>query len=135
MSKKNHYFPKPRFSISAILQSGRLDLEPCRHHNILNFQNSCKFLSQLVIAEIGFQISILWTNFCACYVLSHVQLFVTSWTVACQAPLSMEFSRQKYWSELPCPSPGDLPEPGIESVSLMSWQAGSLPLATPGKPT
>ena len=40
--------------------------------------------------------------------------FVTPWTVACQSPLSMGFSRQEYWSGLPCPSPGDLPDPGIE---------------------
>ena len=52
--------------------------------------------------------------------LSHVRLFVTPWTVARQAPLSMEFSRQEYWSELPCPSAGDLPTPGIEPVSLVS---------------
>ena len=49
--------------------------------------------------------------------LSHVWLFVTSWTVACQAPLSMEFSRQEYWSGLPFPSPGDLPNPGIKTRS------------------
>ena len=48
---------------------------------------------------------------------SHAQLFVTPWTVVTQAPLSMEFSRQKYWSELPCPPTVDLPDPGIESVS------------------
>ena len=51
---------------------------------------------------------------------SCVQLFVTLWTVACQAPLSMVFSRQEHWSGLPCPPPGDLPDPGIEPVSLMS---------------
>ena len=45
---------------------------------------------------------------------------VTPWTVACQAPLSVGFSRQEYWSGLPCPSPGDLPDPGIELVSLVS---------------
>ena len=50
---------------------------------------------------------------CAC-VLSHVWPFVTTWTVACQAPLSMELSRQEYWSGLPFPTPGDLPDPGIE---------------------
>ena len=49
---------------------------------------------------------------------SHVQLFVTPWTVTCQAPLSMESSRQKYWNGLPFPSPGDLPGPGIETASL-----------------
>ena len=42
------------------------------------------------------------------------------WTIACQTPLSMEFSRQEYWSGLPCPPPGDLPDPGIECGSLMS---------------
>ena len=61
---------------------------------------------------------------------------VTLWTVARQAPLSMGFSRREYWSGLPCPPPGDLPDPGIELTSLMSpaLQAGSLPLAPPGKP-
>ena len=49
--------------------------------------------------------------------LSHVQLFVTLWTVAHQAPLSMGFSRQEYWNRLPLPSPGDLPDPGIEPKS------------------
>ena len=49
-----------------------------------------------------------------------VPLFATLWTVARQAPLSMGFSRQEYWSGLPCPAPGDLPDPGIELVSLMS---------------
>ena len=55
--------------------------------------------------------------------------------VAHQAPLSMGFSRQEYWSGLPFPSPGDLPDPGMEPVSLMSpTLAGSLPLVPPGKP-
>ena len=53
---------------------------------------------------------------CAC-VLSHVWPFVTTWTVACQAPLSMELSRQEHWSGLPFPTPGDLPEPGTEHRS------------------
>ena len=46
--------------------------------------------------------------------LSHVQFFVTPWTVAYEVPPSMEFSRQEYWSGLPFLSPGDLPDPGIE---------------------
>ena len=50
--------------------------------------------------------------------LSHVRLFATPWTVAHQAPPSMRFSRQEYWSRLPFPSPGDLPNPGIEPWSL-----------------
>ena len=49
--------------------------------------------------------------------LSRVQLFETLWTVAYQAPPSMGFSRQEYWSGLPFPSPGDLPDPGIEPTS------------------
>ena len=52
--------------------------------------------------------------------LSSVQLFVTPWTIAHQVPLSMEFSRQEYWSGLSFPHPGDLPNPGIETASLMS---------------
>ena len=51
--------------------------------------------------------------------LSRVQLFLTLWTVAFQAPVSMGFSRQEYWSGLPCPSLGDLPDPGIEPASRM----------------
>ena len=51
---------------------------------------------------------------------SRVRLFVTPWTLVLQAPLSMGFSRQEYWSGLPCPPPGDLPKPRIELVSLTS---------------
>ena len=65
--------------------------------------------------------------------LSHVQLFVTPWTVAYQAPPSMGFSRQEYWSGLPFPSPGDLPYPGIEPMSP-TLQADALPSEPPGKP-
>ena len=59
----------------------------------------------------------IYTRMYVC-VLSSVRLFVTLWTVACQTPLSMEFSKQEYWSELPFPSPGDLPDPGIKPTSL-----------------
>ena len=51
--------------------------------------------------------------------LSHVRLFATLWTVACQAPLPMGFSRQEYWSGLPCSPPGDPPHPGNEPTSLV----------------
>ena len=54
------------------------------------------------------------------YILSPVSLFATPWTVAHQAPLSMVFSRQEHWSGLPFPPPGDLPDPGIQSRSLVS---------------
>ena len=65
--------------------------------------------------------------------LSRVRLFVTPWTVAYQTPLFMEFSRQEYWSGLPFPSPGDLPDSGIEPGSP-TLQADALPSEPPGKP-
>ena len=67
---------------------------------------------------------------------SHVQLFMTPWTVAHQAPLSVGFSRQEYWSGLPFPSPGDLPNPGIEPESTASpaLQMDSLLLSHWGSP-
>ena len=74
--------------------------------------------------------------------LSRVRLFVTPWTVVRQAPLSMGFSRQEYWSGVQFPSPGNLPDPGIKPVSLISpalvggffttsatWEAYSISLA------
>ena len=64
---------------------------------------------------------------------SRVQLFTTPWTVACQTPLSMGFSRHEYWSGLLCLSPGDLPDPGIKPRSPAP-QADSLPSEPPGKP-
>ena len=88
----------------------------------------------------------LWWLLQACMLscFSHVWLFVTLWTVARKAPLSMGFSRQEYWSGLPCPPPGDLPDPGIEPMSLASSALVGkflvclfvcfLPLAPPGKP-
>ena len=64
--------------------------------------------------------------------LSRVQLFATPWTVAHQDPPSMGFSRQEYWSGLPFPSPGDLPDPGIESRSP-ALQADALTSEPPEK--
>ena len=71
-----------------------------------------------------------------CQVVSVTSDSVTPWTVAHQAPLSMEFSRQEYWSGLPWPSPGDPPDSGIEhtSLCLLHWQVSCLPLVPPGKP-
>ena len=67
---------------------------------------------------------------------SHVWLFVILWTIACQALLSIGFSRQEYWGRLPFPSPGDLPNPGIEPSSLMSSVLAGrvLPLPPHGQP-
>ena len=67
---------------------------------------------------------------------SHVWIFVTPWTVASQAPLSVGFSRQEYWTGLPFSTPGDLPDSGIKPTSLASpaWQADALQLAQTRKP-
>ena len=64
--------------------------------------------------------------------LSRVRLFAIPWTVSYKAPLSMEFSRQEYWSGLPFPSPGDLPNPEIEPGSP-TLQADAFPSEPPGK--
>ena len=68
--------------------------------------------------------------------LSHVQVFETPWTTACQALLSMEFSRQEFCSELSFPPPGDLPDPGMEPTSPVApaLQGDSLPLSHWGNP-
>jgi len=73
--------------------------------------------------------------------LSHVRLFATPWTVARQAPLSRGFSREEYWSGLPCPPPGLLPDPRIKHAFLTSpalagefFTIGSLPIVPPEKP-
>ena len=71
--------------------------------------------------------------YCPCLVIVKSNSFVTPWTVACQAPLSMEFSRQDYWCGLPFPSPGDLPNPGIEPEST-ALQADFLPSEPSGRP-
>ena len=64
--------------------------------------------------------------------LSHVRLFATPWTVAYQAPPSMGFSKQEYWSGLPLPSPGDFPDPGIKP-RYPTFQADALTSELPGK--
>ena len=74
---------------------------------------------------------------CVCLVahtsLSHIRLFAILWTVAHQAPLSVGFSRKEYWSGLPCPPPGDLPDAGVQSVSP-ALPADSSPLSHQGSP-
>ena len=80
-----------------------------------------------------------WSDLTCTHTLSrfsHVRLYVTSWTVAHQAPLSMGFSRQEYWSGFPCPPPGDCPDPGIEPMSpvLPVPQVDFLPLSHWGSP-
>ena len=70
-----------------------------------------------------------WSGPLGAQFLSRVQLFMTLWTIAHQAPLCMGFFRQEYWSGLPFPTPGDHPDPGIEPVSQVSPElAGQLSL-------
>ena len=71
--------------------------------------------------------SVQWDLLLLLFSVSRVQLFATPWTVACQPPLSMGFSRQEYWGGLPFPFPQELPDSGIKPVSP-AWQADSLPL-------
>ena len=71
------------------------------------YKDYCNILKEIQIGQSGFFIT------CAC-VLSYVRLFATPWTVAHQTSLSMGLSRQEYWRGLPCPPPGDLPNPGTE---------------------
>ena len=91
------------------------------------------FLCLLWHPVTGFFFPVSFMNFFTTYflrkLLSRVRLFATSWTVACQAPPSMEFSRQQYWSGLPFPSPGYLPDPGIE-LGSPALQADSTMWAT-----
>ena len=92
-------------------------LNPCLLHWQLDSLPLCRQL-------VGWQVGV--GEKC---VLSHsscVWVFATPWAIALQAPLSMGFSRQEYWSGLPCPPPGDLPNPGIEPGSS-ALQANSLP--------
>ena len=85
---------------------------------IIPSQYKCKILSAIVKVKVKS--------------LSHVQLFATPWSVPYQAPPSMGFSRQEHWSGLPFPSPGDLPDPGIEPWSP-AFQADTLTSEPPGK--
>ena len=72
---------------------------------------------------------------CVLSCFSHVQFVFTLWTIACQAPLSMGFSRQEYWSGLPCPPPGDLPAQGSNPslLCLLHWKVSSLSPEPSGK--
>ena len=109
--------------------------------NVLNNFSACQ-LSQCTLARfvnsfIGNKSQMFFICMCVCLLccFSGFQLFVTLRIRIRQAPLSIGFSRQEYWSKLPCIPPGDLPNPRIKLVSLsfLYWQADSLPLISPGK--
>ena len=107
----------------------KLRPKPCRHPWLFSF---CTAYIQHVKRFIWFYFQRKWKV--KVKSLSCVWLFATPWTATFQAPPSMGFSREEYWSGLPFPSPGDLPDPGIEPGSPTS-QADSLPPEPPGKPS
>ena len=81
---------------------------------ILLLCENCINLNYVELVHSAFQIYYILLCVCMLRLFSHVQLFATLWTVACQAPLSMGFSRQKYWCVLPIPFSGAVPEPGVK---------------------
>ena len=109
---------EPEVVCGGALGRGHLGCGP--PHPLLQWRLSYTHLRQSQLA-----------GMCVLTRVSRVRLTATPWTVACQASLSVEFSRQDYWSGLLFRSPGDLPDPGIEPVSLclLHWQPGSLLLA------
>ena len=107
-----------------------------------DFHNTQGPSFQLLLLSLQGLLATLWAKYTygnhACMhakSLQYVRLFATPWTVACQAPLSIGLSRQEYYSGLPCPPPGDLPDSGIKPTSPVAsaLQADSLPLVPPGK--
>ena len=105
----------------------KLHEQECLQQNIILYSYTTIALQQQAktrvnLANVMFKRSkgrIIYTM-CVLSRFSHVQLFTTPWTVSCQASLFMGLSRQEYWRGFPCPSPGDLPHPGIKSASLTS---------------
>ena len=89
------------------------------------------FCMDIHVCSLGLSVYFCFANACVLSCFSHVWLFATLWAAARQAPLSMGFSGQEYWSGLPCSSPGDLLDPGIEPLSPMApeLQVDSLPLS------
>ena len=114
---------RPKFCYDTLTLSKALFLGENVH--LHNFIKTCiyKIYNEIII------------HVCTPSHFSHVQLCATLWTIAHQAPLSMGFSRQEYWSGLPCPPTGNLSTQGLDPCLLCPlWQADSLPLVPPGKP-
>ena len=82
----------------------------------------CLLLALPSLGSFSMQLRRKWALWILCVLchFSHLWFCVTLWTVACQTPPSMEFSRQEYWNRLPCPPPRDLPDPGIKPMSFIS---------------
>ena len=116
-----------KFSCSVTIL--KISIQKVSRNVILNILLPINYWINYNIATHGYTWKWKWKR----YLLSCVQPFGTPWTLALQAPLFIQFSRQEYWSGLPFPSPGDLPNPGIEPGSP-TLQADSLPSEPPGKP-
>ena len=98
---------KPVYQFYQHVRNSKTERSDTLFLGMSHYNNTGKIIWELFIHEV-------------CQVLSRGWLFVAAWRVAHQAPLSMEFSRQKYWSGLPFPPPGYLPNPGIKPASLVS---------------
>ena len=131
------------FSCSTILLSNFL----CLYVSSVFLVNRCTLVLFIFSQSDHLWLSVwLFSPYCSCWCVcvcvcvlssfSCVWLFVTLWTVAPQAPLSMGFCRREYWSGLPCPPPGIFPTQGLNPhrSHLLHWQAASSPLVPPGKP-
>ena len=129
---------KRHFKMSNQLRSGckkekrklkyKVQIDPRNKQPPFSNTELILFSSRVLKMQNFMKLSLLctWQLWICVWVFSCAQLFVTPWTVARQAPLSMEFSRQEYWSGLPFPFPGDLPDPGTEPTSVVSPElAGS----------
>ena len=120
----------------AVHSTGAGNSEIGNIHQLLYMFKSCLLRQVSLLPETPLKSECFTMHYCfllspfvlTVQLLSRVLLFATSWTAAHQAPLSMGFSRQEYWSRLLCPPPGDLPDPGIEPESP-ALQAASLPLS------
>ena len=142
-----HQFPPPQFPSPRVPPATDWKLTRNPSSVLLNMTTKEK---KITMPYTSVKPSTVIKNFCIYYclasflicgvdclpacVFSHVGLFATPWTVAHQAPLSMGFSRQEYWSGLPCPPPGDLPNPGLRTSVSCTSCISSLPTEPPGKP-
>ena len=115
----HNYLRKPKFKQSFPSQTRCELVYLCRINSLV-----VKVLGKIWEKKIGYVFknwNLVLVCVCVLSHFSHVRLCATLWTVTCQAPLSMGFSRQEYWCGLPCPPPGDPPNPGIEPKSYISW--------------
>ena len=130
-----HYLPRDSIRFYRLRSQCSKTVSPT------HFYFRCQLQAQgspvLLTNQLQIEVSHDFLHACMLSHFSRVRLFANPWTGAHQAPLSMGFSRQEYWSGLPCPLPGNLPNPGIKpsSPEVPALQADSLPLSPQGRPT